>query len=75
MSSPHQNRKASGRLKDVDYISGVSGGTYAATAFASHLVALRAPDSGEPVDCWYRRAVAKMTPGKNPGKSWENGGN
>lgn len=50
---------ASGRLKDVDYISGVSGGTYAATAFASHLVALKAPE-GENLDRWYRRVVAKM---------------
>jgi len=49
-------------LKDVDYISGVSGGTYAATAFASHLVALKAPE-GENLDRWYRRVVAKMTPG------------
>ena len=50
-------------MKDVDYISGVSGGTYAATAFASHLVALQAPQRGESLDVWYRRAVAKMTPG------------
>ena len=47
-----------GRLKDVDYISGVSGGTYAATAFASHVVA-EEPPSGN-VDHWYLQVVAKL---------------
>ena len=31
------------RLQDVEYISGVSGGTYVATAFASHVVAAERP--------------------------------
>ena len=52
--------KACGRLKDVDYISGVSGGTYAATAFASHVVAAGKPDAGEELDGWYLRIIAKM---------------
>ncbi|CAJ1394813.1 unnamed protein product [Effrenium voratum] len=51
-----------GRLKDVDYISGVSGGTYAATAFASHVLAETSSlGAGPPaLDDFYRRAVAKM---------------
>ena len=52
--------KACGRLKDVDYISGVSGGTYAATAFASHVVAAGKPAAGEELDGWYLRIVARM---------------
>eukprot|EP00434_Breviolum_minutum_P008966 symbB.v1.2.007899.t1/scaffold491.1/size196728/3 len=51
---------ACGRLKDVDYISGVSGGTYAATAFASHVVAAGKPAAGEELDGWYLRIVARM---------------
>ena len=50
----------------MDYISGVSGGTYAATAFASHVLAETSSlGAGPPaLDDFYRRAVAKMAPGR-----------
>jgi len=48
-----------GRLKDVEYISGVSGGTYVATAFASHVVAAERPQ-GTNIDRWYRELLAAM---------------
>lgn len=49
-------------MKDVDYISGVSGGTYAATAFASHVVAAGSP-AGENLDRWYLQIMARMSLG------------
>lgn len=49
-------------MKDVDYISGVSGGTYAATAFASHVVAAGSP-GGENLDRWYLQIMARMSLG------------
>lgn len=46
------------RLKDVDYLTAVSGGGYIAAAFASHCAAEGIPEPGE-VKEWYMSVVAK----------------
>lgn len=50
---------ATGRLKDVDYFSAVSGGAYIAAAFASHAITEDEPPKGSSLDGWYRSVVAK----------------
>jgi len=47
-----------GRLKDVEYLTAVSGGGYIASAFASHCLAEGDPRPGE-VQEWYTRVVSK----------------
>eukprot|EP00928_Gymnodinium_smaydae_P011266 TRINITY_DN14181_c0_g1_i2.p1 TRINITY_DN14181_c0_g1~~TRINITY_DN14181_c0_g1_i2.p1 ORF type:complete len:995 (+),score=233.60 TRINITY_DN14181_c0_g1_i2:123-2987(+) len=51
-----------GKLKDVDYLTAVSGGGYIAAAYASHVLAEEPPASGASaaeVDAWYRAVVAR----------------
>lgn len=49
----------SGRLKDVDYISAVSGGAYIASAFASEVHATEAPKNDSEADVFYLNVVAR----------------
>lgn len=48
----------SGRLKDVDYFSAVSGGAYITSAFASELNATPPPARSSEADQWYLNIVA-----------------
>jgi len=45
-------------LKDVTYMTAVSGGGYIAMAYATHCIAEGNPEAGD-VHAWYRRVVAK----------------
>jgi len=46
------------KLKDVEYLAAVSGGSYIASAFASHVAAAEEPSPGE-VHKWYLDVVSK----------------
>uniref|UniRef100_A0A7S4QNG8 PNPLA domain-containing protein n=1 Tax=Alexandrium monilatum TaxID=311494 RepID=A0A7S4QNG8_9DINO len=48
-----------GCLKDVEHISAVSGGSWAAMGFASHVVRAGQPEAGRSLDAWYLNTVAK----------------
>mmetsp|Transcript_48133 Transcript_48133/g.112561 ORF Transcript_48133/g.112561 Transcript_48133/m.112561 type:complete len:1004 (+) Transcript_48133:93-3104(+) len=50
---------AEGRLKDMEYLVGVSGGAYIASAWMSHLLQAGGPEPFEDVDKWYRGTVAR----------------
>mmetsp|Transcript_10515 Transcript_10515/g.19044 ORF Transcript_10515/g.19044 Transcript_10515/m.19044 type:complete len:989 (+) Transcript_10515:131-3097(+) len=50
---------AEGRLKDMEYLVGVSGGAYIASAWTSHVLEAGGPDPFEDVDKWYRATVAR----------------
>eukprot|EP00929_Paragymnodinium_shiwhaense_P058871 TRINITY_DN29491_c0_g1_i1.p1 TRINITY_DN29491_c0_g1~~TRINITY_DN29491_c0_g1_i1.p1 ORF type:complete len:952 (+),score=112.91 TRINITY_DN29491_c0_g1_i1:111-2966(+) len=47
------------KLQDVEYLVGVSGGAYIASALTSHVIHAGSPAPGEPLSKWYLGIVAR----------------